>query len=157
MTTNPQDTITKDDLSLQAPKQRGVFVKLFPDTNLSSDWYEGEFSIRGGFAKSYLIGLGEMVELGVAEKQSVSPAARDVLEIAKKLSKEDAEIFVKLGGILTGTKDNPKYNYVRRLLEVLASWPVHSEEAAQAPVMPMPPVAQAEETQEVTSQPAATD
>ena len=64
MTTNPQDTITEDDLSLQTPKQRGVLVKLYPDTTLSSDWYEGEFSIRGGFAKSYLIGLGEMVELG---------------------------------------------------------------------------------------------
>ena len=98
-----------------------MFVKLYPDTKLAEEWYEGEFSIRGGFAESYLIGLDEMLEIGIAEKQDSPQQARQVYEAAKSLSYSDATILIKLAGILGETKDNPKYSYVRRLLEVQAS------------------------------------
>lgn len=108
--------------------QRGIFLNLFPDTKLGTEWYEGEFSIRGGFAKSYLIGLGEMLEIGAAEKEAVQSSARELFEIAKDLSPEDADTLIKIGWILSVTRDDENFSYVRKLLDVLSSWPVNVEE-----------------------------
>ena len=73
--------------------------------------------------------------------------ARQVYEAAKSLSDNDATILTKLAGILGEAKDNPKYSYVRRLLEVLASWPVHTDQQpAIADIMHAQPV-QAEPSQ----------
>ncbi len=131
MMNDSQNSIADSDSGGNLSRQQGVFLNLYPDTKLASEWYEGEFSIRGGFAKSYLIGLGEMLEIGVAEKDSVQSSAREMFEIAKDLSPEDADILIKIGWILATTRDNQKFGYVRRLLDVLASWPVNSEDVPE--------------------------
>jgi hypothetical protein len=128
LTTNSPDRRPNPGQEIHPPRTRGVYLKLYPDTKLAEEWYEGEFTIRGGFAKAYVIGLGEMLELGIADRQASPAPAREVFETAKKLSESDATILKKLAVIIHSTKDNPKYSYVRRLLEVLASWPVHADE-----------------------------
>ena len=136
MANDPHDSSENSISGMKISKQRGIFLNLFPDTKLASEWYEGEFSISGGFAKSYLIGLGEMLEIGAAEKEAVQSSARELFEIAKDLSSEDADILIKIGWILSITRDNQKYSYVRKLLDVLSSWPVSSEDIPEeAPEM----------------------